>query len=222
MIDKKIINPEALKLLAAIMRTCPATPLNGGKHARDHLRALCASNEPIRGRQLREGISLVSKIAKCECEGEMDVYTHLLHFVKNETVTRLDIASYFGGQVHSEKIFETARRDLSIAYALKVTYGHLVVPVNIVDLEDGIVVDRNVKTSMGVLHFPQASFKNGDIALMHYGFLIDKTTEDEAGKIASFNYSSELFGEALSMMNGVLDFRKMHYYPRSLKIRDSQ
>lgn len=219
MIDKKIVTPEALKLLFEIMRTCPATPLNGGEHARKHLSSLCEGGNEVTGCELRSG---VNDSKGCDCEGGMDVYTHLLSNVESDIVGRRDIMHYFASQIHADKIFKSAIRDFSEDYALKITYGHMLVPVRIIDLEKGMVADRNITSSFGVLKFRDGKFFNGDIVAMHYGILVDKITQEEADFISNCNNASVLFKRAMSVLQMNMNFRKMHYYPRSKKIINEQ
>lgn len=219
MIDRKTITPEALALLAAIMRTCPATALNGGEHARKHLEMLCEKNTEVSGCELRAG---VKKIEGCGCEGDLDVYSHLLLHVASDHVDREDVAWYFASQVHAAKIYESVRKDFSEEYALKIVYGHLLVPVNIIDVEKGIVIDHHFTSSCGVLKFPDAQFSNGDWVVVHYGFFVDKITREEAAYISQCNNKSGLFRKALEILGSKMDYGKMHYYPRSLRIVNEQ
>lgn len=222
MLDRKIILPEALSLLSLIMRTCPATILNGGEHARKHLEILCEKGKEVTGCELRAGIP---SLKVCDCEGQLDVYTDLLMHTKGEQVSRKDIMNYFGGNVHAVKIFETACEDFPEEYALKIVYGHLLVPVSIVDANNGIVVDENQNLSFGILKFPDLDFANGEKVAMHYGFLVDKITKEEEKFISACNSESELFRKTRNILhknNGEFDFRKMHYYPRSKRIAEDQ
>jgi len=216
MIDKKIITIDGLDLLRKIMKTCPPTAMNGGEHARMHLERFCNEGLGITGCQLRE---IVEMPKDCGCEGGMDVYTHMLENTDSQNIDRLAVARYFSGQIHAEKILEAAKKEnFSHEYALKVVYGHLLVPVVIANVEKGIVGDRNNVVSSGVLKFSDDDFSNGQHALMHYGFLVDTCSAEEAEIIAKYNADSELFIEASKILDAGMDFQKMHYHSRSVKM----
>lgn len=217
--NKKIMSPDAVALLSAIMRTCPSTPLNGGEHARKHLELLCAKGGDVSGCELLAGVKIPES---CECEGHVDVYSHLLSHVKSDVITRKDVMLYFGGHVHASKIFKEAMESFTDAYSLRIVYGHLLVPVNVIDVEKGMVADRNITSSFGVLKFEDADFSNGDIAVMHYGFLVDRITQEEAELLSACNNKSDLFKKALRVLQMNMNFKKMHYYPRSLRIAREQ
>lgn len=215
MLDKKTVTGEAVKMLFAIMRTCPPTVSNGGAHAKSLLAQICGNGLGTSGFELR---SLASGNEACGCEGEgrMDVYSHLLLHVEGDIVDKSHVSEYFAGQVHAAKIFQDARKEFTHEYALKVVYGHLLVPVYVEDIEEGIGRDYYGNAVSGLLRFPDARFVNNDLAAMHYGFLVDKLSSAEAELIAEANLKSGLFMSALEELNGFMDFSKMLYRPRSL------
>ncbi|NTW27705.1 MAG: hypothetical protein HGA36_05245 [Candidatus Moranbacteria bacterium] len=218
MINKKIITPAGLDLLWKIMQTCPATPLNGGEHAKKHLQILCENGENVLGCELRKGIVPESS---CACEGEMDVYTHLLENTKSDTIDRLEIMEYFGGDIHAKKIFADTKKDgLPGWYALKVVYGHLLVPIIVDDPENLVVVDSEgvIIRSLFLLENDKTVYVQGDAALMHYGFIIGKTTAGEMDVLNAINQKSQIFLQAVNSIQEKMDFATMHYYPRSRKM----
>lgn len=218
MIDKKIITPAGLDLLWKIMQTCPATPLNGGEHAKKHLQILCENNEDVLGCELRKGI--VPELS-CACEGEMDVYTHLLENTKADVIDRLEIMEYFGGDIHAMKILADTKKDsLPAAYSLKVVYGHLLVPIIIDDPEMLVVIDSEgvIIENLFLLSNDETVYAQGDAALMHYGFIIGKTTPAEMDVLNAINRKSHIFLQAVDSIREKMDFATMHYYPRSRKM----
>ncbi|KKQ51074.1 MAG: hypothetical protein US70_C0023G0017 [Parcubacteria group bacterium GW2011_GWD2_38_11] len=218
MIDKKVITPAGLELLLKIMQTCPATPLNGGEHAKKHLQKLCKKGGNIFGCELR---AVVDKELLCRCEGEMDVYSHLLENTQKNFVDEQEIMEYFGGNVHAEKILENAQRDgLHPSYSLKVVYGHLLVPVIINDSEEKTAVDSNGTTIEHLLTIngDKTLYAQGDIVLMHYGFIIGMISGAKMDILQAINQKSFLYNDAVGVIKEKMDFATMHYYPRSLKM----
>lgn len=217
MLDKKEVTAEAVKLLLAIMRTCPPTIFNGGDAARAGLAKLSNAEVTVSGRELR---GFAQRHGACECEsgGELDVYSHLLLHAEGELIEREDVLEYFASQVHAARIFENARKDFVHGYALKIVYGHLLVPVYLEKAKEGIGRDYYGNVISGLLKFPDARFVDHQLVAMHYGFLVDKLSFDEAELIAECNLKSGLFKSALEILEEPVDFAKMHHYPRSLKM----
>jgi len=218
MIDKKIITPDGLDLLWRIMKTCPATPLNGGQHAKEHLQKLCANGQDVLGCELRLAIS---NELLCECEGETDIYTHLLENTYKNSIGIIEVMEYFGGNIHGEKILaDTKKGGLPEKYALKVIYGHALVPIVIDDPSTLISIDDNGTIIENLLTFSDdnTKYNQGDIALMHYGFIIGKATAAQMDVLNNINKKSPLFLKALEQLKDKMDFATMHYFPRSRKM----
>jgi hydrogenase maturation factor len=224
MIRKKIVTSAGLKLLYAIMQTCPATPFNGGEHAKKHLEKLCENGVDILGQNLCD---MVDKKLFCDCEGdiEIDVYSHLLESTNSELIDKLEVMEYFGSDIHAEKIFSNTRKDgLPQKYSLKVVFGHLLVPVVIKSVDnisavdsDGVVIDNLL-----ILDGDDSQYAIGDIVLMHYGFIVGKITQLEMEQLDSINKKSMLYHESMKVINNNMDFATMHYFPRSKKMAGKQ
>jgi|GEM_PF-5571539 len=219
MIDKKKITPDGLELLLKIMQTCPATPLNGGEHAKKHLQQLCEKGKTVLGCELR---SVVKKDNFCVCEGGIiDIYTHFLKSTQSQEVGKLEVMEYFGGNIHGEKILSDTEKDgLPERYALKVIYGHLLIPVIISDLEDGTAVDSNgiVVQHLLTLKGNREYYAEGNVVVMHYGFIVGIISGDEMDILNEINQKSPLYLKAIDSLKDKLDFATMHYYPRSRKM----
>lgn len=219
MIDKKIITPDGLNLLLKIMQTCPATPLNGGEHAKKHLQQLCEKGETVLGCELR---SVVAADLFCSCEGGItDIYTHLLENTQSQEIGRLEIMEYFGGDIHAKKILSDTRKDkLPEKYALKVVYGHLLIPVAINDPKEAAAIDSNgiVVQHLLTLKGSEECYSQGDVVLMHYGFIVGMISAVEMDILNAINQKSPLYLKAVELLKDDMDFAAMHYYPRSRKM----
>jgi hydrogenase maturation factor len=218
MINKKIITPDGLNLLWRIMQTCPATPLNGGEHAKKHLQALCENGEDVYGHEI---CNIVDRDLICKCEGEIDVYTHLLESTKSDLVGKLEVMEYFGGDVHAGKILSNTKKDaLPLKYSLKVIFGHLLIPVIIENADSISAVDSDGISieNLLVLIDDQEKYADGDVVLVHYGFIVGRITRDEMKILNAINKKSVLYHEAVNILDDKMDFATMHYFPRSKKM----
>ena len=216
MIDKKIITADGINLLWEIMKTCPATPFNGGEKARKHLHKLCKNGKDVSGATLRAG---VEKAVFCEYVDEMDVYSHLLANTQSDKIGRLEVMRYFGGDIHADKIFKSAIKDgFPNNYALKIVFGHLLVPIVVDDVKLGCAVDNSGILIENLLVFSddKRSYFQSELAMMHYGFIVGKISREELEALNLINQKSPIFLEAIEILQGKMDFSAMHYFPRSL------
>ena len=231
---ERIITAEALKMLQLIMRGCPKSLTNGGDKARRYLYQCSQDNLRVSVREFseetrswRDGVGTQENGATLD--SLYDVYSDVINVTRGD-VDEKAVIDFFAGQPHAKKILQDIEnekeRGYSELYRQKMLFAHMLIPLRITKVENGryfgtYEAGNGPLEMKNLLCFSESSdsFRKGEVALVHYGFVLKNSSKMEHAMVLSANSFSDSVARAYEELSGgEIDFETMHYFPRSLRI----
>lgn len=231
---ERIITAEALEMLRLVMRGCPKSLTNGGDKARRYLYRCSRENLNVSVCEFADEVKSWRDGIRTEENGATldslyDVYADVINATQRDVDEKV-VIDFFAGQPHARKILQDIEnekeRGYSELYRQKMLFAHMLVPLRITQAKNGryfgiYEAGNGLLEMKNLLCFSESlnSFKKGEVALVHYGFVLKNPSETEHAMVLSANSFSELVTRAYEgLSGGEIDFENMHYFPRSLRI----
>lgn len=231
---ERVITAKALEMLQLIMRGCPKSLTNGGDKARQYLYRCSRDNSNVSVREFSDEVKSWRDVIRTQDNGATldslyDVYFDVINTTQGD-VDEKAVIDFFAGQPHARKILQDIEnekeRGYSELYRQKMLFAHMLIPMRIANMENGRyfgVYDagNGLLKMKNLLCFAESSnsFKKGEVALVHYGFVLKNPSETEHAMVLSANsFSESMISAYEELSGGEIDFENMHYFPRSLRI----
>lgn len=230
--DMKLTS-DGLFLLEKVVRSCVPTPTNGGMESREYLFSLVEKGLDVSVEDFKRSFPR----KKCPT-GLYDLYDHIFEFASRKEVSLIDfmlIMEFFSGEEHIKKAWEDIEDEkiveiLGIDYATRDYVSHVMMPVRIIDIKDGLFsveyANDNVSfKSFDMVAFPEEQRKMhiGQWVLAHYASLLIADLDDQQVQfMLNLQKKSDNFMNAcMSLKEKGIEHKKMLHFAWAKKLVNS-